>query len=368
METSSQSLMNHEVPTLTLQFREQIIAIESEQESEPKTSPQHALNYPPAASRRSRQNLTEEEKEQRRLCRVLANRESARQTIRRRQAMYEELTRKAADLASENVNLKKKKELAAKEYGSLKNENASLRQQIAKIEKAEAEKTNGASTLKPVHISTTSTGPAPPPAPSPISHFNQSHMPPFFWPSIVQPFNSFLLQCGTQNISGIPSVLPSPTTGESNSIDTQQSSNPGNPLYVLPLPCLIPFNPQSSPFLPQSNPLFPWSSTLDKHAESSVVHQCSSSYLNMENNQAPTARERETDAPDSTQRWQPPGVHSNAPDANAVSPTAGHVGDTSEKTSQESITCSSEKPVDAITAATEARKRRKELLHLKGHH
>lgn len=409
--------MNHEVPTQTLQFREQVIEIQSEEESELKTSPQHALNYPPVASRRSRRNLTEEEKEERRLCRVLANRESARQTIRRRQAMYEELTRKSADLASENENLKKKKELAAKEYDYLKNKNASLRLQIAKIEKAEAEETDGASRSKPVKISTTSTGPAPAPAPNPTptpaSLFNQSPITPFFWPAIVQPFNSFLLQCSTQNISAITSVLPSPTAGELNSINRQQSSNPGNPLYVLPFPCFIPFHPQNNPF-------HPWSSTHDKPAETSGVHQCSTTYPNMENNQAATAQEGKTDAPDSVKApqrnfshkatlgfppdggasegsRQPSGVHSRktalmtaassshiqpgtsrqsdtsqqhkTPDINTVSCTTGHVGDTSEKgkTSQESITCSSEKTVDAM-AATEARRRRKELMSFKGHH
>lgn len=343
----------------------QVITIQSEQESEPKTSPQRALNYPPGSSRRSRQNLTEEEKEQRRLCRVLANRESARQTIRRRQAMYEELTRKAADLSSENENLKKKKELAAKEYRSLKNENTTLRRQISKVEKAEAEETDGASTSKPVEISTTSTAPAATPAPIPTSLCNQPPILPFFWPSIVQPFN--LLQCSTQNIPDIASVVPSPTAGELNSINRQQSSNPGNPLYVLPFPCLIPFHPQSNPFLPWTSPI------TEKHGETSSAHQCSTSYVNMENNQAVTAQETETEAV----LGFPPDVgvsghidthqQDNTPDTNAVSCTAGHGGDTSEKTSQEFITCSSEKTADAI-AATEARRRRKELLHLKGHH
>ncbi|KAM3341415.1 putative basic-leucine zipper transcription factor F [Capsicum galapagoense] len=346
---------------------EQAIEGQSEQESEPKTNPRHALNCPPATSRRSRQNLTEEEKEQRRLSRVLANRESARQTIRRRQAMYEELTRKAADLASENESLKKKKEMAAKEYDSLKNQNASLRLQIAKAEKAEGEETDGASTSKPVHISTTRTGPAPSPAPYPTP--TPSPMPPLFWPSIVQPFNSFVLQCNTPNVSGITSVLSSSTAGESNSI-----TNPGNPFYVLPVPCLIPFNPQNSP-------VFPWSATLDKHPETSGVHHCDTSYPNMENNPAATAQECETDAPDSVQATQnrQPGTsrqsdtrhgQHNTPDINAtVSFTAGQVGDTSEKTTcQESITCSSDKSADAVAAAAEARRRRKELLHLKGHH
>ncbi|CAN4117289.1 unnamed protein product [Withania somnifera] len=371
---------------------EQVTAIQFAQESEPKTNSQHALNYPPDTGRRLRQNLTEEEKEERRISRVLANRESARQTIRRRQAMYEELTRKAADLASENVNLKKKKELAAKEYDSLKNKNSSLRLQIAKIEKAEAVETDGASRLKPVEISSRSTGraPAPNPTSTPTSLFNQSLMPPFFWPPIVQPFNSFLLQCSTQNISGVPSVLPSPTAGESNSTERQQSSNPGNPLYVLPLPCLIPINPQNTAFLP-------WSYTLDRHAESSGIHPCSTSYLNVENNQASTAQEDGIDAPhEAPLGFQPSGVHSrervlmtaasssqiqpgtsgqsdthrqhSTPDIDAPCCTAGHVGDISEKISQESITCSSEKSADATAAATDARRRRKALLHLKGHH
>ncbi|XP_057497558.1 uncharacterized protein LOC130782300 isoform X3 [Actinidia eriantha] len=54
---------------------------------------------------KSRQNLTEVEKEARRIQRVLVNRESARQTIRRRKALYEELTRKVAKLTEENENL-----------------------------------------------------------------------------------------------------------------------------------------------------------------------------------------------------------------------------------------------------------------------
>ncbi|KAK4730736.1 hypothetical protein R3W88_023724 [Solanum pinnatisectum] len=369
------------VPGPSGRSEEQVITIQSEQESEPKTSPQHALNYPPVASRRSRQNLTEEEKEERRLCRVLANRESARQTIRRRQAMYEELTRKAADLSSENNNLKKKKELAAKEYDSLKNENATLRRQMSRIEKAEAEGTDGASRSKPVEIFTTSPAPAPTPTPTPAptSLFNQPPILPFFWQSVVQPFN--LLQCSTQNIPDIASVVPSPTTGELNSINRQQSSNPGNPLYVLPFPCLIPFHPQNNPFLP-------WASNVTgKHAETSSAHQCSTSYMNMENNQAATTQETEMELvlgfpPDSgaserrrqrSREMVPmtgPSRHQqdDTLDPNAVSCTAGHGGDTSEKTSQESITCSSEKTADAIVAATEARKRRKELLHLKGHH
>ncbi|CAM8979362.1 unnamed protein product [Rhodiola kirilowii] len=69
---------------------------------------------------RSRKNLTEAEKEEKRLRRVLANRESARQTIRRRQALHEELSRKASDLSVENADLKREKELALEKLLSLK--------------------------------------------------------------------------------------------------------------------------------------------------------------------------------------------------------------------------------------------------------
>jgi hypothetical protein len=54
--------------------------------------------------------LPQAEKEAKRLRRVLANRESARQTILRRQAIRDELARKVADLSSQNENMKKVKD------------------------------------------------------------------------------------------------------------------------------------------------------------------------------------------------------------------------------------------------------------------
>ncbi|XP_020212592.1 uncharacterized protein LOC109797089 isoform X3 [Cajanus cajan] len=89
---------------------------------------------------KSRRNLTEEEKEARRVRRILANRESARQTIRRRQALCEELNRKAATLVVENQNLKREKELALKEYQSLETTNKHLKAQIAMSINTEVEK------------------------------------------------------------------------------------------------------------------------------------------------------------------------------------------------------------------------------------
>ncbi|XP_040870078.1 uncharacterized protein [Glycine max] len=98
-------------------------------------------SYSLVRSRKSRRNLTEEEKEVRRIRRILANRESARQTIRRRQALCEELTRKAASLVVENENLKREKQLALNEYQSLETTNKHLKAQIAKSINTEVEKT-----------------------------------------------------------------------------------------------------------------------------------------------------------------------------------------------------------------------------------
>ncbi|RLN27945.1 G-box-binding factor 1-like [Panicum miliaceum] len=78
---------------------------------------------------RPRHMLTEAEKEAKRLRRVLANRESARQTILRRQAIRDELARKVADLSSENETIKKEKDLVMKEYLSLKETNKQLKAQ-----------------------------------------------------------------------------------------------------------------------------------------------------------------------------------------------------------------------------------------------
>ncbi|CAJ1886496.1 unnamed protein product [Sphenostylis stenocarpa] len=90
---------------------------------------------------KSRRNLTAEEKEARRVRRILANRESARQTIRRRQALCDELTKKAATLVEENESLKKEKDLALKEYESLETTNKYLKAQITKSMNTEVEKT-----------------------------------------------------------------------------------------------------------------------------------------------------------------------------------------------------------------------------------
>ncbi|KAJ6817218.1 uncharacterized protein M6B38_411740 [Iris pallida] len=117
---------------------EEIIKVE--QNSEFSTSniscPSSQMSF---FARRTKQNTTEGEKEARRIRRVLANRESARQTIRRRQALREELTKKVVDLSFDNENMKMEKELIMKEYFSLKDRNKELKEQMAKTIKRKVE-------------------------------------------------------------------------------------------------------------------------------------------------------------------------------------------------------------------------------------
>jgi hypothetical protein len=78
---------------------------------------------------RPRNMPTQAEMEAKRLRRVLANRESARQTILRRQAIRDELARKVADLSSQNESMKKEKDMVMQEYLSHKEANKQLKEQ-----------------------------------------------------------------------------------------------------------------------------------------------------------------------------------------------------------------------------------------------
>ncbi|KAH7671355.1 Basic-leucine zipper domain-containing protein [Dioscorea alata] len=89
-------------------------------------------NYPTVKTTKGKHNLTEAEKEQKRMRRVLANRESARETIRRRQAFREELIKKVADLSLDNHDIKMQRERLMNEYNTLKDNNKQLKEWIAK--------------------------------------------------------------------------------------------------------------------------------------------------------------------------------------------------------------------------------------------
>jgi hypothetical protein len=70
------------------------------------------------------------EREARRLRRIQANRESARQTIRRKQVLCEELGHKAAALVAEKEDLQQKVERQTAEYRLLLEMNMRLKEQV----------------------------------------------------------------------------------------------------------------------------------------------------------------------------------------------------------------------------------------------
>jgi len=72
---------------------------------------------------------TDEEREAKRLRRVQANRESARNTIRRKKAQYEQLSKRAAQLDAENAEMKKQREELLATFQKLQAETAALMQE-----------------------------------------------------------------------------------------------------------------------------------------------------------------------------------------------------------------------------------------------
>ncbi|KAF7043418.1 hypothetical protein CFC21_052779 [Triticum aestivum] len=135
---------------------------------------------------RPRHMLTEAEKEAKRLRRVLANRESARQTILRRQAIRDELARKVADLASQNENMKKEKDKVLEQYLTLKETNKQLKQQVAKTTKKKPSSTPAITPMDiaPPAQSAEATPPQTPPQPSFLYSAPPTSMPvPYVWGS-----------------------------------------------------------------------------------------------------------------------------------------------------------------------------------------
>ncbi|TYI32823.1 hypothetical protein ES332_A04G089400v1 [Gossypium tomentosum] len=235
--------------------------VKTEQNAESvRSSPAGAIKHMSGGGGRSRQNLSEAEKEARRLRRILANRESARQTIRRRQALCEKLTLKVTDLTQENENLKRAKELALKEYHSQDSANKHLKAEMAKALKADEGKTTAELQLDH-HIS----GPS---GNYPYFFYNQHHFLPFGWPSSVQSSHPVQSQCG-QNAIFVPSSISSPANGRLDSSFNQESpinvNGPKTALYVVPYPWFFSLPDQRSGLHPQ-----PSCGTKDIEDETSV--------------------------------------------------------------------------------------------------
>ncbi|CAI8614823.1 unnamed protein product [Vicia faba] len=349
---------------------------------------------------KTRRDLTEEEKEARRIRRVLANRESARQTIRRRQALSEELSRKAASLVLENENLKRKKELALKEYQSLETTNKLLKAQVSKSINTKVEKTPIEQELSMAEV-------APMSGNSPWFRYNHFPVRQLFWPSIFQssnqvhtPFNSI----------AIPSHVYVPCSSESesphkrdNPINDNQTQNP---LYMFPCPWLYP-PPDIGNGQPSAS-----SCIEDKQDNLPLDEQCSTSLsLNRAGNgnyhdtlpinlkTEPTERTKSRSSSDpghttpcfsldgieqkkrchNTEKFhrpafdcnghasvvkQEPELQLNLASNTKVSSTASGITASSLEKKQEQFICSGKNLVNAVAAA-EARKRRKELTKLK---
>ncbi|KAL6559222.1 hypothetical protein OROHE_006591 [Orobanche hederae] len=167
---------------------------------------------------KSRPKLTEGEKQARKLRRILANREAARQTIRRRQAMFLDLNRKVADVLEDNENLKKilvekkEKELAVEEYNSLKDRNEFLKAQLSKSKRAEIRdhmQEDQEASCAGKSGSTTSS-----------SCYNLPSLVPCFWPPIFPLTDTLKFQCGPRSHNTNSSL---------------------SPMLLYPVPWLLPF-------------------------------------------------------------------------------------------------------------------------------
>ncbi|XP_047976692.1 uncharacterized protein LOC125218929 isoform X2 [Salvia hispanica] len=181
-----------------------------------------------------RRKLTEAEKEERKLRHIMANRESARQTIRRRQAMHMELNKRAADELEENENLKKRKELMLEVFNSLKGRNRFLKAHLAEARKAaagvteeEEKESNSSEAEKP--CSATATTPM----------FLQQNQPtpslvPCFWPPMASTSDAFPFQ-GTSHPHPLQFPMDTPPC-----LHQGQELSTVTPLFIVPVPWVLP--------------------------------------------------------------------------------------------------------------------------------
>ncbi|KFK44082.1 hypothetical protein AALP_AA1G213700 [Arabis alpina] len=183
---------------------------------------------------RSRQNLSEAEREERRIRRILANRESARQTIRRRQAMCEELSKKAADLTYENENLRREKDWALKEFQSLETINKQLKEQVSK-------------SIKP---DTKEAEESPKTSSTPFYYYNQNPYQLFCWPHVTRSPNPMISPL--ENRNGFAAPLTTSAGATANTMTLQEHENPADDngqkthFYVVPCPWFLPRPEQSN--------------------------------------------------------------------------------------------------------------------------
>ncbi|KAI4341961.1 hypothetical protein MLD38_026628 [Melastoma candidum] len=196
--------------------------------------------YSSSSGGRLRHNSSEVEKEAKRIRRVMANRESARRTIRQRQALSEDLTRRAAELTEENQRLKKGKEIALKEYKSLEATNKHLKAKLKMVEEIKPDLQIGSAVLKP-SVSDASA--------SSTNLVMLLYSPPLgqlFWPSIIHSSAHENCQEGrADTILVSPSIVMPGFRRSDIAREQEKLSNMaghGSPVYIIPCPWFISLN------------------------------------------------------------------------------------------------------------------------------
>ncbi|KAK9156701.1 hypothetical protein Scep_003275 [Stephania cephalantha] len=352
---------------------------------------------------KSKQSLTEAEKEARRVRRVLANRESARQTIRRRQAMCEEMTRKAADLAWDNESLKREKELVLTTYQSLKDKNHYLKAQMACRIKSEIEEGPAEfPSFMPPKPHCDQVAPLKFPCEQPPSQFEQLQpfplcprptVRPPFWPSIIRHVNPVFTNSIPPNVSALQD--PTSIACKLNFVDESDSPLSTNvkriPCYILPCPWFFPLSDCGNASHSQ---VVDSSTSKNKRSEVSTTKQpeqlllkgddvaesnstdnppeVSSKYSTSEDSNFSNYPNMANLLPTSLRSVRPSFSHNFEEKLQQVptfkeESTADHAGNAYSEGIGGSNFKSSNKLVDA-SAAAEARKRRKELTKMKNLH
>ncbi|KAL0374915.1 UNVERIFIED_CONTAM: hypothetical protein Sradi_3407200 [Sesamum radiatum] len=288
----------------------------------------------------------------------------------------------------------KKKELAVEEYNLLKGRNEFLKAQLAKIKQAEpGEKQEEPKTSLPEKSCPATTS-------NPTFFHSQPSVVPFFWPSILPTSDLVQFHCASgSNIMGsqqftIPHRdIPCPHQGQENA--TGLNSRQGTPFIVLPVPWLL-------PCLNHSSMLHPSSCLNDKqNTQPRSSSSCSEAWLHEDKNQSSSIHNARAEARNSTKAGSARGAGFNMPTDgggqctarhprgavsvpelfSSVRPQEGHkptrtsrVENTSRvdvsatsgtrQKNQEPIIGLHKKP-ENMFAATEARRRRKELMRLR---
>ncbi|KAG6433934.1 hypothetical protein SASPL_105553 [Salvia splendens] len=263
-----------------------------------------------------RRKLTEAEKEERKLRHIMANRESARQTIRRKQAMHMELNKKAADELEENENLKKASE---------------ARKAAAGVTEEEVEPNSfcSATAMTPMFLQQNQ----PPPS-----------LVPCFWPPMASTSDAFPFQ-GTSRPHPLQFPMDTPPC-----LHQGQELSTVTPMFIVPVPWVLPL--------------------LGTNTRCCGKCSCSDARMSEDNNNNKSCSNQNAMSADGDRRTHEPPAGIVVPGLfspvrcveNLDPPRAFQVGDHVVSAHETGLFRGKS---EDIIVATEARRRRKELMRLK---